>query len=160
MSEPNYQMPSELTPVESVTAPTSPASAERETPESDYLDASLRALCKEMASDGNPMDDMAWTEIYEAAIEGAKDTERHLRATNADLTRRLDEARADKERLDWILELIRREGTNGLTDFQWSMVDDDPDKEEGDMDEDDPERLTPVLDRAAIDRAKDGKGAA
>ena len=62
-------------------------------------------------------------------------------------------AQADGAMLDWILAVVRERGTNGLQDFPWTMVDDDPDKEPGDMEEDDPERMSPVLDRAAIDAA-------
>lgn len=122
-----------------------PASAERETPESDYLDASLRALCKEMASDGKPMDDIAWTEIYEAAIEGARDTERHLRATNADLTRRL--------------ELIEWQNQERLTvtwnDLHGAFVVQGPRQVVGNMG-----RGQTVIEALDAARAKDGKGTA
>lgn len=68
---------------------------------------------------------------------------RIIAAEFATLRARLERAEEDSKRLDWLLDLIRQNGTDGLQDFDWSNPNEADPMEEDDV----------ILDRAAIDAA-------
>jgi hypothetical protein len=132
----------------------SPASAERETAETDSAEDLLLQIVVGLRKDDGTDDSSPKATKLWILAQKALTQVKTLRATNAALTRELSELRADKERLDQLERLtvnVRQPMVHGSMDLFWASPKDNDGDEQ-------PSDIRAQLD--ALRGAKDGKGAA